>query len=378
MRYFLLVALLGCSFYGRAEIYPMDSVGVEKKDGKVFILHKVEDKETLYSLSRRYNVSIYNIIEHNPPVEFGLEVGQIVKIPYQKAAKTEVVSNKPNNTTPVNNTVTTPKPVSSDPGKKIHVVKPKETIYSISKMYGITREELREWNGIEGNVLDIGQELIIKQSNTATATNNTPTSNTPAASGDKIHEVKAGETLYSLSKKYDVAMGEIMVWNDLQEATAISVGQKLIVGKSNGAAETNTVKEEPVFDHTKPVSSETTTSEENQFPSIARKKDSTTVTTPKGTMEPTFKKEIIESGNAQLIDGSGNTRKYLALHRTAKVGTIMKVRNEMNGQEVFVRVMGKLPDTGVNDNVLIRISKSAYDRLGAIDPKFRVSLSYLP
>ena len=56
----------------------------------------------------------------------------------------------------------------------------------------------------------------------------------------------------------------------------------------------------------------------------------------------------------------------------------MRVKNEMNGQEVFVRVLGRLPDTGVNKNVLIKISKSAYERLGAIDPKFRVSISYIP
>ena len=69
-------------------------------------------------------------------------------------------------------------------------------------------------------------------------------------------------------------------------------------------------------------------------------------------------------------------RKYLALHRTAPMGTILKVRNEMNNREVFVRVMGKLPETAVNDKLVIKISKSAYDRLGAIDPRFRVEVTY--
>jgi hypothetical protein len=48
----------------------------------------------------------------------------------------------------------------------------------------------------------------------------------------------------------------------------------------------------------------------------------------------------------------------------------------MNNREVFVRVMGKLPDTALTDKLIIRISKSAYDRLGAIDQRFRVEVTY--
>lgn len=86
--------------------------------------------------------------------------------------------------------------------------------------------------------------------------------------------------------------------------------------------------------------------------------------------------EVVESGLAELIEGTEGNRKYLAMHRTAPIGTILKVRNEMNNREVFVRVMGKLPDTAVNDKLIIKLSRSAYDRLGAIDPRFRVELTY--
>ena len=80
---------------------------------------------------------------------------------------------------------------------------------------------------------------------------------------------------------------------------------------------------------------------------------------------------------AELIEGTEGNRKYLALHRTAPVGTILKIKNEMNNREVFVRVMGKLPEgAGADSKTVIRISKSAYDRLGAIDPRFRVQVTY--
>ncbi|HEY3430246.1 MAG TPA: peptidoglycan-binding protein, partial [Cyclobacteriaceae bacterium] len=86
--------------------------------------------------------------------------------------------------------------------------------------------------------------------------------------------------------------------------------------------------------------------------------------------------EIVEAGLAELIEGTDGNRKYLALHRTAPAGTILKIRNEMNNREVFVRVMGKLPDTALTDKLVIKISKSAYDRLGAIDQRFRVEVTY--
>ena len=84
-----------------------------------------------------------------------------------------------------------------------------------------------------------------------------------------------------------------------------------------------------------------------------------------------------EDGIGAVIDNSG-TDKYLALHKTAPVGTIMEVKNMVNGQTVYVRVIGQLPDTGENDNVLVRLSPRAVAKLGTTDAKFRVETSYVP
>ena len=79
-----------------------------------------------------------------------------------------------------------------------------------------------------------------------------------------------------------------------------------------------------------------------------------------------------------MIDPKADTNKYLALHKSAPVGTIMQVKNAMNGQVVYVRVIGKLPETGANDKVIVRVSKKAYQKLGALDSRFRVDVSYMP
>ena len=84
--------------------------------------------------------------------------------------------------------------------------------------------------------------------------------------------------------------------------------------------------------------------------------------------------EIKETGMAELIDGSEGNRKYLAQHRTVKPGTILKIRNLTTNQEVFVRVTGPIP--AAEGSTIIRISKSAHDRLGATEPKFRAEITY--
>jgi hypothetical protein len=50
----------------------------------------------------------------------------------------------------------------------------------------------------------------------------------------------------------------------------------------------------------------------------------------------------------------------------------------MNNLSVFVRVVGKLPNTGVNDKITIRITQTAYESLGGINDRIPVEISYIP
>jgi rare lipoprotein A (peptidoglycan hydrolase) len=81
---------------------------------------------------------------------------------------------------------------------------------------------------------------------------------------------------------------------------------------------------------------------------------------------------------AEVIESSGESTKFLALHRSAAVGSLLQVKNPQNGQSVYVRVIGKLPPTGANENVIIRLSKRALQKLQVVDQRFRVEVSYMP
>ena len=73
---------------------------------------------------------------------------------------------------------------------------------------------------------------------------------------------------------------------------------------------------------------------------------------------------------------SAKKEKFYALHRSASVGTIIKVVNPMNKRSVFVKVVGQLPDTGDNHDVLIKITQAAARKIGIFESRFRVDISY--
>ena len=61
--------------------YVADSIGVEKKDGKRFIIHRVDEGQTLYAIARRYGRSVADIKAANPDMKSTVNYAQLVRIP---------------------------------------------------------------------------------------------------------------------------------------------------------------------------------------------------------------------------------------------------------------------------------------------------------
>ncbi len=320
-----------------------DSIGMETINGKQFVIHQVGAGETLYAISKRYGVTVDQILEYNTTADAGLEINQILKVPYVRRVPKKAVSGN------------------------THIVAEKETLFSISRQYGVTIDELKQWNNLSDNALALGQELVIKKKNAIALV----TPPLEMKSARTVHTVTAKETMYSITRQYGITAAQLMEWNSLP-SDEVKIGQTLFVVQ-------------PIYNQsqTAPTVVIAPATQQIEIPAIVENKLPPVSTTPVETT-PTIRisegvrgtDEVVEAGLAELIEGTEGNRKYLALHRTASVGTILKIRNEMNSREVFVRVMGKLPDTALTDKLVIKISKSAYDRLGAIDPRFRVEVTY--
>lgn len=136
------IAILGfCLAFGfqvnAKELVSRDSVGIEKVGEKTFIVHQVDEKETLFGLSRRYQVAVNDIMQTNPQLSEGIKIGQRIRIPY--VSKTSVPA-----------------------GTTIHKVGPGETMFSISKKYGVTVSDILAWNNLLGADISVGQALFLQ------------------------------------------------------------------------------------------------------------------------------------------------------------------------------------------------------------------------
>ncbi len=304
--------------------------------------HTVVAGETLYSLSRKYGVSVAELTKVNPEAKAGLRIGQVLRIPAKAPAAetTELVKTTPPvQPAPVKvetpkPTVTTnaPKPAATEAevvwvnGKKVHKVAPKQNLYGLAVKYGVTMKEIRQWNNLTSDALKPGQMLVVANPGDAATATNPVSEPAPATETTVV--------------KSDVKVK----------------GDKV---KTETKTETRPVQT--------PVIVESTT---------VKGDESKTLPSDGTTYEVGYK--TVETGMAELIPQADDKNKYLALHKTAPIGTILQVKNIMNGQNVYVRVIGKLPDTGANDKVIVRISKKAYQRLAALDNRFRVEVSYMP
>lgn len=378
----------------------LDSVGVERVGDKTYILHQVEAKETLFAISRRYQTPVGEIVQANESLKAGLKIGQQIRVPF--ISKAEIPS-----------------------GSNLHKVNSGETLFAISKKYNVSVGEIMEWNQLQGNDLSVGQALIIKQADPSTATTiaeskpapakeefkqvekslaeqkpikepqknpvaentkaepkkaeakiekpepkkenakraettrgNQDSSNSlenkqPIVPGDWIsHEVQPGETLFSLANRYNAKVEELINWNALS-SNNLRTGQVIKVGRAqSGPSEVPLVGEAKVVSNPEEMNA-----------------------VPDGATSGGFK-NIRETGQAELIEGTGGHKKYLVLHRTAPVGTIIRVKNEENDVTIFARVVGVLPETGDNSKLIIKLSQAAFDQLKAVNGRFPVEVMY--
>lgn len=347
----LVFALLAVSFL---EGSAADSLRTERIGDRYFVIHRVEKEETLYSLSKRYNADLDQIIKTNGIINNHISLAQELKIP---------IKGEPDPVTYAERTT-----------KKHHTVSTGETLYAISRRYGVTVDQLRNWNNLPSNEISVGQSLVVDtgsgkrseqeelpegeevvENNTvAEDTGRAPESNrkdNPEASDVPeeftVYYVQNGEMLGGIARKFNVRPDSIVIWNSLPN-TYLSIGQKLLI--------------------------------KGEIDAELQKKAPNTTTTPYGTIRKSTDQSgftrFFEEGIASKIDSSVETEKYLALHRSLPMGTLIEVRNLMNNKKVFVRVVGKLPETGLNENVLIRLTPVCFERLGVIDSRTRVEVSY--
>ena len=144
--------------------------------------------DTLYKIANQYNTTVNELIELNNLTSTALSIGQKLTVPIE-------------NDTP-----------DSSNGYITYTVKKGDNLYNIAREYGVTVETIKQANNLTSNLLSIGQVLKI------------PTTNIEIDYQEYV--VEKGDSLYSIAQKFNVTVDDIIEKNNLQ-TTILSVGQIL-------------------------------------------------------------------------------------------------------------------------------------------------------
>lgn len=129
---------------------PLDSVGVKTMNGRKFIVHKVERKETWYAISRRYSVNVDSLQSANKGLKLNTGIQILIPSLFQDSVITSAGDAAHANADAIQNSLILK-----------HKVSKGETLAKIAQQYGITATDIIKWNGLKESKAEIGQLLIV-------------------------------------------------------------------------------------------------------------------------------------------------------------------------------------------------------------------------
>jgi len=196
----LTKALLIISILLIFDVTSYSQVVVERSKEKIIIsgvqyyIHQVKKGQTAYSISRGYGITVEELTKENPPAVYGVNEGQILRIPASKVTDLARSESAP------------PVKVRDETKFIYHKLLPGETVYSLSKSYGVSENEILQSNhGIDINKLSVGTEIAVPRRDFMSERQKFD---------DQViefsyHKVLMGESLASIAEKYGLTVREL-------------------------------------------------------------------------------------------------------------------------------------------------------------------------
>lgn len=318
----------------------IDSVGVKNQNGKKVVLFKVKPKDTYYSIGRRYNVKPAVIMKFNDSKRETLTIGEIVKVPtdmlYKKSSK------------------------NSDSEKTVKETKKEKK----ARLAREAKENRKKKYTEEIETPAVQQQSTVQETQQASHIIQQPVKSSQEKKAPSLeYKVSASETLYGIAKRFNTSVDNIKKQNNLSSNT-VAPGQVLIIKPYSDAPQAATV----VHNDMQTAKHDSTV--------IAPIKDSS-VAERHSNANRFGLYEKNEKGVATWIDDTGlDPNKKLVLHRTAPIGTVIKITNPMTNRTTFAKVVGRFTDNEATKDVIIVMTKNVADSLGALDKRFHVNISY--
>lgn len=304
-----------------------DPLFVYAENGTLFLHHTVVAKENFYSIGRMYNISPKEIAPfNNIPLEGGLEIGQLLKIPLKSANFVQRGAAPPDE-------VFVP---------LYHVITEKEGLFRIGQTFNkVSVNDLKTWNKLSSESINIGDMLVVG-----------------------FLRVKSSQS--ALAVQGIKRIGGAVARTPAVVAAADNKNARNQSENTSAASESSAIK------------TETKTS---TTPQPQRETDGT------GFFKDSYREQAAhfdsfrsERGDAAIFKSTSGWQdsKYYALMNNITPGTIVRITNTNNDRIVFAKVLGELPPGKENEGLLIRISNAAAAQLRVNDRdiKFSAEVAY--
>jgi LysM repeat protein len=234
-----------------------------------------------------------------------------------------------------------------------HIVKPKQTMYAISKYFNLDINSLYTENGLtSSDMISPGQELIIPIDLNKIDTKN-------KIGVPVVYQVRPKETLYRISKIYfDQEVSELVERNQLSGFN-LDVGKKLVVGflntkNQNESSFTSAELENDSIMHIGAIPEFSEVADTNQL----------------------IKKRYSEKSVAIWDKNASDQQSSYVLHKSAKPGTYIEIFNPVVRRKTMAQVVGNLPVGLYPIDVDMVMSPLVAKSLGALDTRIMVELTY--
>ncbi len=167
--------------------------------------HTVKKGETLYRISKQYNLTVKELRDKNGLKGNEISTGQILEIPEPYAKLKPRVQTYPK---------------TEVPKEGYHSVQEGDTLFRISKMYDVLITDILDFNELENSYITEGQKIWLVSHEE------------PKKKPAKVYKVKRGDTISKIAKKYSVSVKDVKKRNKLT-SNNIYVGQKLYIGEGS-------------------------------------------------------------------------------------------------------------------------------------------------
>jgi peptidoglycan lytic transglycosylase D len=182
-------------------------------------IHTVAAGESLTSIAGRYQVPEAFIGRMNTSMHVDLKTGDELWVPAGDVSQLRAG-------------------LGSDMERRTHRVKGGESLWSISRRYGMSVPQLARMNHVStGTVLQPGQRLQVAGSRSSDSASGAGSTKRVAAAGGKVnYKVRRGDTLSDIARRFEVTVRDLQAWNNMGRSTALRAGQFLtirVAGESN-------------------------------------------------------------------------------------------------------------------------------------------------